>query len=747
MMKIAAWKFNEGKGKHTREEVSGANHTIHYVYRDNKEARDPIWREGLTGKALLFDGYSTWVDCGPVFVNKELTAFSIEAWVAPRAYSLDHGQQGAAIVNRYDKDKREGFILCLHSHGTVSFEFGTGTEWISLNPPDAAVPVNVWTHITAVFDGNAGKAELYLDGHLAASKTLLLHSSVLLSENNFIIGKNNHPHFIIDSFTDNMFNGLMDGLSIYGAALSREEIGRMYSGVKTWFGGKGLPRPDTKLDRNRFEGDIHRPQFHFTAPEHWMNEPHAPFFFNGQYHLFYQHNPHGPYWGNIHWGHAVSRDMVQWRDLPMALSPGKYDVDPDGCWSGSAIMDDEGLPMLFYTAGDHSRSPDQLIASARSAFRVDQDNDLKAWIKSADPVVVQREGQGWFGNFRDPFLWKEEDTWYMLVGTGILGKGGAAILYTSKDLQDWTCRDYFYVGNYSKYPKTGRMWELPVFLKIGSSGDVSKDKYIFIVNPWFGEPSEYYNKFMFYWLGTFDKESCRFIPDDEIPQTFVFGEHFTGPSGIIDPKGRAVIFSLLQDFRTDKQQYHAGWAHCAGLPIELKLGADNLLTVAPIEELQALRKSKLVSLSDMTKEETNSQLEFIHEAMLEIILELQPSSAGQYGIKLRRTPDGAEETLIYYDRNKREFNVDKTKSSLDPDARKGIQGGKLDLYGSLKLHLYLDHSVIEAYANQRKLLATRVYPTREDAWGIQIWGDGSVHVRSMEIWSMNAFNKADGFHS
>ena len=520
-------------------------------------------------------------------------------------------------------------------------------------------------------------------------------------------------------------------------ALIPEEVMNRYSSVTALFNNSKLPDPDNGMDRSRYEGDRHRPQFHFTAPEHWMNEPHAPLYFNGQYHLFYQHNPIGPYWGNIHWGHAVSKDLVYWRDLPIALSPGKKDVDPDGCWSGSAVIDDEGFPLLFYTAGDHSKSPDQLIASASSTFKKDGDNDLINWKKTDSPVIVQQEGQGWFGNFRDPFLWKEEDTWYMLVGTGILGEGGTAILYTSENLSDWISRGYFYVGDYARYPKTGRMWELPVFLKLGKSGD-GPDKYIFIINPWFGEPSEYYNKFMYYWLGTFDKEAFRFIPDDEIPQTFVYGEHFTGPSGFFDQRGRAVLFSLIQDFRTDRQQFEAGWAHSAGLPIELKLNQDNQLAVAPIEELSALRRKKLVELTEKTMKETNTELQSVKGDMFEIILEIRPGSAGKYGIKLRCTEDGTEETLIYYDRIKREFNVDKTKSSLHPLVRKGIQGGIVDLDGELKLHIYVDHSVIEAYANQRKFIATKVYPTRDDALGIQILGDAGFLVKSIEVWTLGS---------
>ena len=79
--------------------------------------------------------------------------------------------------------------------------------------------------------------------------------------------------------------------------------------------------------------DPHRPQYHFLPPINWMNEPHAPLYWNGRYHIFYQFNPHGPYWGNIHWGHAVSEDLVHWTHLPIALAP-EPGSDSVGAWSG-----------------------------------------------------------------------------------------------------------------------------------------------------------------------------------------------------------------------------------------------------------------------------------------------------------------------------------------------------------------------------------------------------------------------------
>jgi sucrose-6-phosphate hydrolase SacC (GH32 family) len=176
------------------------------------------------------------------------------------------------------------------------------------------------------------------------------------------------------------------------------------------------------------------------------------------------------------------------------------------------------------------------------------------------------------------------------------------------------------------------------------------------------------------------------------------------------------------------------------LPVSLFLRDDGRLGVEPIEELQSLRGNKLVSFANQSAEEANNLLANVTGDMLEILLELEPGTAKQFGLKVRRSPDGEEETLLYYDAEASRLNVDRTKTTLDINERSnGIQGGKLELAGeNLKLHIYLDRSMIEAYANGLKSLTTRTYPSRPDSLGLQIWSDGSVSIKSMEVWEMNS---------
>ena len=111
---------------------------------------------------------------------------------------------------------------------------------------------------------------------------------------------------------------------------------------------RGKTVPETALStlhhsRDALAGDRHRPLYHFLAPSNWMNDPNGAIFWNDKYHLFYQYNPNGPYWGTIHWGHAASSDLVHWEDFPVALAPSKEGPDQHGCWSG-CVVDDRGIP-------------------------------------------------------------------------------------------------------------------------------------------------------------------------------------------------------------------------------------------------------------------------------------------------------------------------------------------------------------------------------------------------------------------
>lgn len=346
------------------------------------------------------------------------------------------------------------------------------------------------------------------------------------------------------------------------------------------------------------------------------------------------------------------------------------------------------------------------------------------------PITVQQPGQGELGNFRDPFVWKEGEIWYQLVGAGLENRGGTALVYTSRGMYTWEYQGPLYISKYEKYPELGVMWELPVLLPLG-------EKHIFLILPW--GPGSSID--VFYWIGRWDASSCRFVPDHEEPRLVDLGDnHFTGPSGLVTPDGRSVLFSIAQGHRSAEDEYRSGWAHNGGLPLELSLRPDQRLGISPLRELKSLRTAKLLSLENLGLRAANNKLQAFSGDMLEILLEFAPQTAQNLGLWLRQTPDRSEETLLHYSVETGEFTIDRTRTSLDPKALcKGVQGGAADLAGeNPRLHIFLDKSMLEVYLNNLYSLTSRLYPTRPDAERLALWADGEVLIRKLKIWRLRS---------
>ncbi|WP_230986800.1 GH32 C-terminal domain-containing protein [Cohnella fermenti] len=744
---VAHWQLDESAGSATQEAVTGTDDPVAYHLNDGvyQPARSPLWRsDGVSGGALLFDGYSTYVTRTADRIPAPGSELTVEAWVAPR--NFEHGDDGrlSAIVNQHNREAKEGFILGNYRHGAWGFQFGTGTDWREVKT-DSELPLDEWSYVAATYDSATGRAVLYLNGEQVAAASFAPGEPIRPSNTDLLIGRNNQGYWLY-GFQLNAFSGLIDEVTIRSEALGAAEVKSAYDSYMSALGGN-LPTADNRIDRSELADDAQRPQYHAEPPSAWQNEPGGPIYFNGQYHVFYQSNPRGPFWNHIRWGHLVSSDMVHWRDAEDAIIPEKNAVDPDGAWAGGSTLDGNGIPVLFYTAGDDRRSPSQRINLVRSNYAVDGDNDLNNWLKSPQVVVDQQPGQGIPGEFRDPFVFKDGDTWFMLVTSGKQDGsggdiGGTALVYSTTDPtleSGWTFRGDLYVGDYAAYPETGRVWELPNLRPLGDSG-----KYIFIINPAKMSKAEYQSRYTYYWIGTWDPDTAKFVPDDPAPQLLDVGEHFTGPATDVTPDGRTIVYSIAQGRRTATMDYEAGYAHNFGLPLSVYLRSDGRLGMEPIAELQSLRGTELVSItSDTSFAAANTALaSAVDSDMFELEAEIDPGSANEVGFSLRRSPGAEEETLVYYKKSAQEFWVNRLKSSLNPDVEKGYQGGTVDIgTDTIKLHIYVDRSMIEAYLNGLKALTTRAYPTRSDATGLQLWANadaGTVVVKSLKVWAMNS---------
>lgn len=742
---IAHWGFDEEMGKITIDAVTSSIDSVHYIFNSIRPHQDPVRRKGIVQGALVFDGYSNWIERAPGKFVTPTNALSISAWVAPRAFEHGDGNKLSATVNQQNLPEKTGFALGMFRHGRWSFQVGTGKHMIEVWDENNVIPRRQWSYLVGTYDAATATATLYLNGAIISQKSLFQNLPIKPAVQPLVIGKHNqaekeNPRSNIQL---NMFNGFMDDLKIFNRALTQAEVAASYRSYIAKHGNKipNITYEEIKIDRAQFKDDLNRPQYHAIPPGHWMNEPHAPIYYNGKYHLTYQHNPTGPYWHQIHWGHWASDDLVHWYDVPEAIFPDNDTVAPDGIWTGSATYNEKGIPVFFYTFGNWSKVRNQGVALA---FPKDpKDPNLTEWVKDSTPLITQAEGQGLTGEFRDPFVWKdkEDNKWYLLVGSGIQDKGGTAWFYESDDFKTWKLRGPFFLSDYEKYPFLGSIWELPVFLPVGKYEN-GETRYIMIVSPkGYRENVEVY-----YWLGKFDKQQGKFIPDDEEPQYWDYGiRTYIGPSGFVDPKtGRTLIFTIAAG------GYGPGWAAgCVSLPVHLFLNKEGKLGVKPIAELQSLRKKELISLSNKTLSEANKALSNIRGDMLEIVLDVE-SNADKYGIKIRQSPDGKEETIILYDAVNKKLKADLSKASLqgrrfvrDPlsgtDKRADVIQ-HFDVKGeSLRLHIYIDKALVQAYANDQKTITSWVYPSLEASKGLQVWAEGGeAKVKSMQVWEMKS---------
>lgn len=482
----------------------------------------------------------------------------------------------------------------------------------------------------------------------------------------------------------------------------------------------GRPKGGHELARYRdaLSGDRDRPTYHVTPPVNWLNDPNGLIHHDGTYHLFYQYNPAGPYHHTIHWGHAVSEDLVRWEDRPVAMSPDPSGPDREGCWSGCAaavtVVEEDGDGGRVVPAGDAGRVDEPVSAAdavyalytagrdgwQRPCLAAATDADLTRFEPTAGPVIPSPPPEldllstpGEPAHFRDHCLWHENGRWHQLVGAGIQDVGGAAVLYTSLDLREWRYEGPALV---TETLDPGVVWECPELLCF-PDGDLL-------------HVSDYED--VRYFLGEFDADAGRFRAADT--GTLDPGA-FYAPQSLETPDGRTVTVGWLREERSDASQWDAGWSGAMSLPRELSV-VDGDLRQRPAREVDDLRADRLL---DETRAVGPSpgRLDAAGEA-LELRARLDPDD-GAVAIRVRESPNGAERTTVRIGADR--VAVDRSESSLDRDAQTapvGVCVAELDT--PLVVRLFLDASTLELFVNDRRALATRIYPTRHDAAGISV---------------------------
>ena len=453
-----------------------------------------------------------------------------------------------------------------------------------------------------------------------------------------------------------------------------------------------FPRQDAALEALR-------PRFHFTPSRNFMNDPNGLVFYKGEYHLFYQHNPFGQTWGHMSWGHAVSRDLLHWEHLPVAL----HEENGVMIFSGSAVVDWNNTSGFCQPTGD-DRSCLIAIYTGHTATRQTQNlaysnNRGRTWTKYASNPVVDLG----LKDFRDPKVFWHAPTSRWVMAT-VLADQHKVRLFASPDLKRWdTLSDFGPAG------ATGGVWECPDLFALPVDGNAADVRWVLDVdiNPGGvagGSGGQYF-------VGSFD--GTRFV--NENPPTMTlwadYGKDFYATisfSDIPPTDGRRIWMAWISNWQYANQEPTVIWRGAQSVPRELalrRLPEGIRLVQQPIAELRSLRTpASPIAITEPTPLPPSAEID----------LEIERGAFRQAGIRLYN--NAGEEVIVGVTASPLEVFVDRRSSRLAPTHREypGRHAGPVRWRdGKVMLHVLFDRSVIEVFANDGETVVTdRVFPTQ-----------------------------------
>lgn len=483
--------------------------------------------------------------------------------------------------------------------------------------------------------------------------------------------------------------------------------------------------------RRKFVDDKYRPIYHFVNPEERLNDPNGLCFWNNQWHLFYQAYP--PEDPRQHWGHAVSSDLIHWRDLPYAIYP-----DPErACFSGSTLVEKDRVIAMY-----HGTMVGNMVA-------VSDDPLLLNWEKITGKAVIPIKSTTGFPipyRIFDPCIWKKDSIYYSLsAGKSLNGPGGRPVreqsLFRSKDLINWEYMHEFVEDD--RFTLIGDDGACPYFWPIG-------DRYILA---FFSHKSGSQ-----YFLGDYDKDKDKFFATSH--GKFNFGA--TWPSGIHAPSatpdgqgGVIIIFNMNYGFSTK------GWNQIMSLPRRLTLSSKDEIKIEPAGDIGLLRyhKKHIESLKLPANKEII--LKNIKGNAMELVAEFDMKKSKMVEINVLRSPEKEEFTKISFMKDKgfekgREYNSNTKEAQIYKKARYSLISLEttysstlsevsfrapetapvfLNQEENLKLRIFIDKSVVEVFVNGRQCVAARAYPGRDDSIGISLRSLGA----DCELVSLDAY--------
>lgn len=485
-----------------------------------------------------------------------------------------------------------------------------------------------------------------------------------------------------------------------------------------------------------------RPQFHFTPEKNWMNDPNGLVFYQGEYHLFYQYNPFGNVWGHMSWGHAVSKDLVHWQQLPVALA------EENGVmiFSGSAVVDWHNSSGLCRNAGANDQScliaiyTGHIARTNQSQHLAVSNNRGRTWTKYAGNPVLDIGEQ----DFRDPKVFWHAPTkkWVMVVS---LSKRQQVRFYGSSDLKRWELLSEF--GSAGVQHKE-MLWECPDLFELPVAGQPGKKRWVLIINVnpggvTGGSGGQYF-------IGSFDG---RTFTNDNPPQTVLaldYGKDFYAGVTFADippSDGRRILLGWMSNWQYAQKEPTSPWRTAQSLPRVLRLqqtAAGVRLAQEPVAELRRLRGQHIVKRNlKIGAGQMLSKFGLMAGEALEIVAEFAVGK--ESGALIRLHGGTSEETLVGYNAATEKMFVDRTRSGavdFDPNFPGRHEAPLSGVGGKVKLHIFVDRSSVEVFGNEGQAAITdRIFPSsRNQRVTLDGYGENAKCL-SLNIWQLHSIWK------
>lgn len=684
---------------------------------------------GAEGEALRFDGYSTYIAAAIPTVGLNEQTLTLSMWCAVESYPMMNNDQAVNtatyLAGNLDESKRSGFALLLSSQGDYSFEF-YADGWKVTCSAQEKLPKYLWNQLSAVVDATASEVRIYRNSQLVGSRSF--SGSISVGQEAFMIGKS-FQDLKSGPFLLNTMNGLIDDIRLYNTALSVAELPyREPEHVA-----------DLSIPIQRFANDLLRPIFHSMPAAAWTNEPHGLTYYGGKYHLFFQKNANGPYWGRLHWGHLTSENLYDWHEEKIALAP-SMDYDWKGCWSGCLFADATltgGKPHIYYTAVDNGR------ATIAEAIPVDE--QLLEWNKESRNPIIPGRPVGLSDDFRDPYVFTSGGNYYLIVGTSKGGVGATTLHRYDFASKKWSNDgSLFFKGRNASI--AGAFWEMPVVVPMDNG------RWLFMVTPLGGRQGVE----VLYWVGTINSDGT-FAPLPAFvnePKEMELGTMSKDGYGLLSPSlcavdGKQIAIGIVPDKLPSGDNYSLGWAHTFSLPRELKLDENNLLVQQPYAGLTTLRTTTAYTATNVALQGV-CDLTPVTGRCLEAKASFIVGQADKVGFRLFEEAGSGLEVYYDYPTNKIVVDVRQVERlTNDAGSFKGLYESLLPQRladgSTFDLHVYVDHSILDVFINNRWAFSLRVFPTSASASGVEAFSEGGeTRFSQLEAWVLHPQNGGIG---